>query len=107
VPSSPLLLLAAAAVGTAVALVDAARSGDTDSVVLLSIVLLLLLALGTSLLRVRSAVLLRPDLGVWLQRQADATGEPAGRLADRCVAAYRAGLTGDTGEPAAREQSRA
>jgi hypothetical protein len=107
VPSTPLLLLAAAVLGTAVALVDAVRSGDTDSVVLLSIVLLLLLAVGASLLRVRSAVLLRPDLGTWLRRQADATGEPAGRLADRCVAAYRAGLTGDTGEPAVGDRSRA
>lgn len=93
--SSPPLLLAGAVLGTAVALVDALRRGDSDTTLVTTAVLALLLALGVALLRTRRAVLLRPDLAAWLARQAAATGEPVERLADRCVAAYRAGLTGE------------
>jgi len=89
---APLVLVAASALSTAVALVDALQDGNGDLVVLLTGVLVLLVAAGAAVLRARSAVPLRPDLSTWLRRQAGATGEPVGRLADRCVAAYRAGL---------------
>jgi hypothetical protein len=90
-----LVLVAASVLATAVALVDVLQDGNGDLVVLLTIVLVLLLAAGAVVLRTRSAMPLRPDLSTWLRRQAGATGEPVGRLADRCVAAYRAGLTGE------------
>lgn len=99
--SSPLVLLAAALLGTAVALVDAVRRGDSDTTLVTTAVLALLLALGAALLRTRHTVPLRPDLAAWLGRQAAATGEPVERLADRCVAAYRAGLTGEPAPEAA------
>jgi hypothetical protein len=92
----PLVLVAVSALATAVALVDVLQDGNGDLVVLLTVVLVLLVAAGTAVLRARSAVPLRPDLSTWLRRQAAATGEPVGRLADRCVAAYRAGLTGES-----------
>lgn len=92
---APLVLVAASVLATVVALVDVLQDGNADLVILLTIVLVLLLAACAAVLRARSAVPLRPDLATWLRRQAGATGEPVGRLADRCVAAYRAGLTGE------------
>jgi hypothetical protein len=110
---APLVLLAASVLATVVALVDVLQDGNGDLVILLTIVLVLLLTAAAAALRARSAVPLRPDLTTWLRRQAGATGEPVGRLADRCVAAYRAGLTGETPSgsaavrvPVAREASR-
>ena len=89
------VLLVIALVGTAVALVDVLRDGNSDLTLLLTGLLLVqAAALATALLGHRG-VRLRPDLTAWLERQAAATGEPVERLADRCVAAYRAGLTGD------------
>ncbi|MGY1607789.1 MULTISPECIES: hypothetical protein [unclassified Geodermatophilus] len=83
-----------ALLGVAVALVDALRGADTDLVLLLGAVLLVQLAALGARTRGRSAVALRPDLAAWLHRQSASTGEPVERLADRCVAAYRAELTG-------------
>ncbi|MCF6734328.1 hypothetical protein [Blastococcus sp. KM273129] len=93
----PLLLLAL--LGVLVGAVDAARGGDGDLVVLLAAVGVVLAAALVLVLRSRHRIALRPDLATWLRRRAAATGEPADRLADRCVAAYRAGLTtaGDAG----------
>jgi hypothetical protein len=89
------VLLVIALVGTAVGLVDVVRDGNSDLTLLLTGLLLVqAAALATALLGHRG-VRLRPDLTAWLERQAAATGEPVERLADRCVAAYRAGLTGD------------
>jgi hypothetical protein len=90
---TPVALLALVALATGVALADAADSGDADLTMLLTAVLVLLALAAASLVRARSAVPLRPDLHAWLRRQAGSTGEPVGRLADRCVASYRAGLT--------------
>lgn len=94
VPRTAVLLVVALVV-TAVGLVDVLRDGASDlTVVFAGLLLLQVAALATTLPGSR-AVRLRPDLTAWLDRQAAATGEPVERLADRCVAAYRAGLTGD------------
>lgn len=88
-------LLVSAVVATTVGLVDVVRDEDGDLTLLFAGLLLLqLAALATALLDHRG-VRLRPDLTAWLTRQATATGEPVERLADRCVAACRAGLTDD------------
>ena len=100
---APLALVSASVLTIAVALVDVLQDGNTDLVILLTITLLLLLAAGAAVLRARSAVPLRPDLATWLRRQAASTGEPVGRMADRCVAAYRAGLTGEPSAGSAAE----
>jgi hypothetical protein len=93
VPRSAVLVLVAL-LGTAVGFVDAARTGDSDLGALLAVVVLVQVAalLDT---RGRSRINLRPDLATWLRQQSTATGEPVERLADRCVASYRAGLTGE------------
>jgi hypothetical protein len=96
------ILLAVSLLGVGVALVDAGRAGDTDLVLLLTAVAAALLAALWSGARGRRAVALRPDLHAWLRAQAGATGEPVERLADRCVAAYRAGLTTGPADPAQR-----
>jgi hypothetical protein len=89
------VLLVIALLVTAVGLVDVVRDEDSDLTLLFTgLVLLQAAALATALLGHRG-VRLRPDLTAWLTRQAIATGEPVERLADRCVAAYRAGLTDD------------
>ncbi|MGY1616188.1 hypothetical protein ACI797_05530 [Geodermatophilus sp. SYSU D00691] len=93
------LLQAAALVGVVVALVDTIRDSDPDLGLLLGAVLVLQLGALLAGARGRSAVALRPDLTAWLHRQAGATGEPVERLADRCVAAYRAGLTAEPAAP--------
>jgi hypothetical protein len=92
------VLLVLALVLTGVGLVDVVRDGDGDLTALFAALALLeAAALGASVLASRG-VRLRPDLTAWLTRQAAATGEPVERLADRCVAAYRAGLTGERQE---------
>ena len=89
------VLLVVALVATTVGLVDGVRDGDSDLTLLFTgLALVQAAALVTALLGHRG-VRLRPDLTAWLDRQAAATGEPVERLADRCVAAYRAGLTDD------------
>ena len=93
VPRTPVLLLVALLVA-AVGLVDVVRSGGSDLAVLFAALLVLLAAALVTALRGRRSVELRPDLATWLREQSAATGEPVERLADRCVAAYRAGLTG-------------
>jgi hypothetical protein len=42
----------------------------------------------------RRALTLREDLVDWLRSRSELTGEPVETLADRAVAAHRAGLTG-------------
>lgn len=43
----------------------------------------------------RQHVLVRSDLAQWIRSRAAVTGERPGDLADRAVAAYRDGLTGE------------
>jgi hypothetical protein len=88
------VLLIVALVVAAVGLVDVVRSGDSDLVLVLTALATVLVAALILSLSGRRAVELRPDLATWLRQQSAATGEPVERLADRCVAAYRAGLTG-------------
>jgi hypothetical protein len=92
---TPVLALLTALVISGAGLVDGLRDQHNDAVVVLAALIALqgiaLLWLG----RGRRGVALRPDLAEWLHKQADATGEPVERLADRCVAAYRAGLVDD------------
>lgn len=79
---------------SSIAAVDAAVGGAWDLVVLCAAVaglVAVLLAAGVS---GRTAVRLRPDLVRWLQRTAAAGGERPCDVADRAVAAHRAGLTG-------------
>jgi hypothetical protein len=87
-------LLVVALVPAGVGLVDVLRNGDSDLVLVLTALLILLAAALATALRDRRAVELRPDLAGGLRTQSAATGEPVERLADRCVAAYRAGLAG-------------
>ncbi|MGY1753361.1 hypothetical protein [Blastococcus sp. SYSU D01042] len=94
------LLQVVALIGVAVALVDALRDSDGDLALLMAAVAAVQLAALAAGLRGRSAVALRRDLATWLRRQSTATGEPLDRLADRCVAAYRAGLVGEPRDPA-------
>jgi hypothetical protein len=56
------------------ALADAADSGDAALGMLLTAVLVLLADATASLVRARSAVLLRSDLYAWLRPQGGATG---------------------------------
>ena len=86
------------AVITVVALVDAALAGTWDLVVVLGLGLLAQLGLIVSLHAPRATVSLRGDLFQWMDERAAATGEPVERIADRCVAAYRAELTGQSEE---------
>ena len=91
----PVSALAVALVVTATGLVDAFRHRDTDLAIVFVTLLLLQAGALIAWLRGRRGVALRPDLASWLRRQATATGEPVERLADRSVAAYRAGLVDD------------
>lgn len=85
-------LWAVAILVTAVGMVDAADARNWDLVVVLaSSVVLQALVLAAGRIGPHP-VALRPDLADWLRRQADATGERPALLADRAVAAYRAGL---------------
>lgn len=89
------VLGALVAVIVAVALVDSTLSRNWDLVFVLAMALAVQLALIVSLHAPRPAVPLRGDLFRWLEERAAATGEPVEHIADRCVAAYRAGLIGE------------
>jgi hypothetical protein len=83
---------------TSVGLVDAAIGRQGDLVAIFGLAGALQLVALAGLRAGHRPVRLRPDLSAWVDEHAAATGEPAQRLADRCVAAYRAGLTADRGE---------
>lgn len=78
----------------ALALVDSLVAGTWDLVVVLGLAVILLLVLIGSFGAARPALTVRGDLFRWLDQRSAATGEPLERIADRCIAAYRAGLTG-------------
>ena len=92
---TPVLALVVALVVAGAGLVDAVRDQHTDAVVVLAALVALQSIALLWLDRSRRGIALRPDLAAWLRQQAGATGEPVERLADRCVAAYRAGLVDD------------
>ena len=83
------LILAIAAVVSAVGAVDAAVGGQADLVAVFLLTGTLQAALLVRLQADRPAVPLRGDLVRWLQDRAAAEGEPVGAVADRCVAACR------------------
>jgi hypothetical protein len=84
-------LIAAVSV-TTVAGIDATIGRNWDLVVVIGLVLVLQVGALAKVSRGRPAVSLRGDLARWLEDRAAATGEPAEQIADRAVAAYRAGL---------------
>lgn len=92
------LALVVALLVTSVGMVDAAIGGQVDLVVVLAVAAALQAVALVGLWAGPRPVHLRADLAAWAERHAVATGEPAERIVARCVAAYRAGLTVDSGE---------
>lgn len=80
---------------TSVAIVDAGRESTWDVVVVLGVALVLQLGLLAAGNRTRREVAVRADLHAWAAQRAADTGEDLDHIADRCLAAYRAGLTAD------------
>ncbi len=74
--------------------IDSALDGAWDQVVLFAATLLLIAAAVVARHPKRRALTLREDLSDWLRSRSELTGEPVEVLADRAVAAHRAGLTG-------------
>ena len=74
--------------------IDAALDRAWDQVVL-SVAATLCIAVALAVRHPhRRALTLRVDLANWLRSRSELTGEPVETLADRAVAAHRAGLTG-------------
>lgn len=84
-----------ALLATGASMVETVQGRDWDLTVVLGVVVALQAAVLAGLRTRRRPVGLRADLAGWIEEHAAATGEPAARLADRCVAAFRAGLTTD------------
>jgi hypothetical protein len=76
-------------------LVDAAIGSNWDLVVLFAVVIAATAYDAVRTMSHRPAVRIRADLVAWMDRRAAAHGEPLDAVADRAIAAYRAGLTGD------------
>jgi hypothetical protein len=72
---------------------DAGRSGAWDLVAIFAALVVGLVALLARTSLQRPLVPLRADLVRWMGQRAAISGEPTGAVADRAVAAYRAGLT--------------
>ena len=89
------LLLLATAILAAVGLLDAAIGREWDLVVVCALILAVQVALWARLSWGRTSVPVRRDLVHWLRERAVAGGEPVEHVADRAIAAYRAGLVGD------------
>lgn len=88
-----LVLLGLSVLVSFAAAIDFAVEGHWDGVGLIAVAVLAQVALVARLHRDRRSVALRGDLVSWLADRSAATGEPLEHIADRCVAAYRAGLT--------------
>lgn len=88
------LALGAALTVTAVGAVATAVDGSWDLFVLFVFVLVCQAGIGIALTGSRRLVSLRADLARWAEERAAVTGEPAPRIVDRCVAAYRDGQVG-------------
>ncbi len=87
------LLLLALVLGAG--LVDGLVSEEWDLVAVLGIALGLVVVLATITGRGRRSVGIRPDLARWLEEEAASRGESVEGLADRCIAAHRAGITAE------------
>ncbi len=79
----------------AIATVDALVAATWDLVLVLGLALIVQLIILLTLRGRRPVVPLRDDLYRWLEERSATTGEPFEFIADRCVAAYRAGLSRD------------
>lgn len=92
-------LLIVAIVLCAIGAIDAALDGAWDQVVLFAATTLAVAAAVAVHNPGRQALTLRRDLADWLRSRSELTGEPVETLADRAVAAHRAGLTGHQDPP--------
>lgn len=86
--------LVGAVVSSAVGALAAALDGNWDLSVLFGVVLLSQAGIAGALLGRRRMTTLRVDLAQWADQRSALTGEPIGRIVDRCVAAYRDALLG-------------
>lgn len=86
------VLLFAIVVAALIGLIDAATAGTWDLVTVFA-----LIAVSGAIAAIRhggrATLTIRRDLARWLAIRAADGGEPVGKIADRAVAAYRAGLT--------------
>ncbi|BCK56067.1 hypothetical protein NWFMUON74_38390 [Nocardia wallacei] len=89
--SSWLLTLVVLAAG--IGIIDAATARTWDLVAVFGVIMALAVAAASGLPGGRRVLTLRPDLAHWLALRAAAAGEPPDRVADRAIAAYRAGMT--------------
>lgn len=85
-----LVALSAAAVVAAIGVADGALGGNWDAAALFAALLVLLVMVVVRARSRRPPVPVRGDLVAWLRRRASETGEPAGTIADRAIATYRA-----------------
>jgi hypothetical protein len=90
-------------IGVTVGIVDTAIDRQWDVLAVLCVIGFLQLILLTQLHAHRPPVPIRADLVKWLRARAGMTDEDPGHLADRAVAAYRAGLTGELAAPEPKE----
>ncbi len=93
------LVLTIATLASFVGAIDAGVGDEWDLFAVFALVAALQLVLLAQVRAKRPLVPLRSDLVAWLRNEAALTDEPMEKLADRAVAAYRAGLLGaDPGE---------
>lgn len=92
-------LLFAALALCVIGAIDSALDGAWDQVVLFGATLASITAAVAVGNPQRRALTLRSDLADWLRSRSELTGEPVQTLADRAVAAHRAGLTGHQEQP--------
>lgn len=85
----------------AVGVIDGIVSREWDFLAVFAVALVLQLLLLARLGSRRPAVPIRRDLVTWLRDQSTLAGEPLESVADRAIAAYRAGFS-DLEEPNAR-----
>ncbi|RDI55276.1 hypothetical protein [Nocardia mexicana] len=83
------------AVVAGIGLIDAATGRTWDLVAVFGVIVVLGSVSAASHWAGRPSITLRRDLARWLAIRAADSGEAADRIADRAVAAYRAGLTDD------------
>jgi hypothetical protein len=88
-------MLAVTLVLCAVGMVGAVGSGDPDLAVVFGAVAVITIVLLTRTMVGRVLVPVRADLVRWMAGRAVVAGERTEDLADRAVAAYRDGLTGE------------
>jgi hypothetical protein len=100
-----LLLLGAAMLAAAVGILDATAAGVWDLAVVFVVIEVVLAIVVVGLRADRQSITIRPDLAAWIRHQAEATGEPVDRLADRAVGAYLTSLGASQAGNRAREDA--